>query len=179
MIWANESFAQQLWSRSRGWRELRKYRMYSHEPTQVSDRSLGRGHGGGLCGQRVRRRRSQKTGGLGIVSADSALPCERPPLSKGLLAGKENETSVLINPEGFYRAHSIGVHLNLQIERRNRRESPNADHTRCPRRQRPLSPFIDGFGPAARPVEEFKESAGNRQRIYRNGSCVAECAAGL
>jgi 3-phenylpropionate/trans-cinnamate dioxygenase ferredoxin reductase component len=58
-----------------------------------------------------------KAGELGIVSADSALPYERPPLSKGFLSGKENEQSVLINPEGFYRDHAIGVHVNVQIER--------------------------------------------------------------
>ena len=58
-----------------------------------------------------------KPGELGIVSADSALPYERPPLSKGFLSAKENEESVLINPEGFYREHAIGVHLNVPIER--------------------------------------------------------------
>lgn len=58
-----------------------------------------------------------KAGDLGIVSADNALPYERPPLSKGFLSGKENETSVLINPEAFYREHGIGTHLNVQIER--------------------------------------------------------------
>ena len=30
-----------------------------------------------------------KAGELGIVSADNALPYERPPLSKGFLSGKE------------------------------------------------------------------------------------------
>lgn len=54
---------------------------------------------------------------LGIVSADSALPYERPPLSKSFLAGKDNEQSVLISDESFYREHSIAVHLNTQIER--------------------------------------------------------------
>jgi 3-phenylpropionate/trans-cinnamate dioxygenase ferredoxin reductase subunit len=58
-----------------------------------------------------------KAGELGIVSADSALPYERPPLSKGFLSGKENEGSVLISPEEFYRQHDIGVHLNVQIDR--------------------------------------------------------------
>jgi NADPH-dependent 2,4-dienoyl-CoA reductase/sulfur reductase-like enzyme len=56
-------------------------------------------------------------GELGIVSADNALPYERPPLSKGFLAGKEDEQSVLINNESFYREHAIGIHLNTHIER--------------------------------------------------------------
>lgn len=56
-----------------------------------------------------------KSGELGIVSADNAVPYERPPLSKTFLAGKDNEKSVLINPESFYREHGIGIHLNTQI----------------------------------------------------------------
>jgi NADPH-dependent 2,4-dienoyl-CoA reductase/sulfur reductase-like enzyme len=32
---------------------------------------------------------SGKKGGLAIVTAENALPYERPPLSKGFLAGKE------------------------------------------------------------------------------------------
>lgn len=58
-----------------------------------------------------------KPGELGIVSADDALPYERPPLSKSFLAGKDNEQSVLINPESFYPEHAIGVHLNTHLER--------------------------------------------------------------
>jgi NADPH-dependent 2,4-dienoyl-CoA reductase/sulfur reductase-like enzyme len=58
-----------------------------------------------------------KPGELGIVSADNALPYERPPLSKTFLAGKDNEQSVLINSEGFYREHGIGIHLNCEIDR--------------------------------------------------------------
>ena len=58
-----------------------------------------------------------KSGGLAIVSADDALPYERPPLSKGFLAGKENEQSVLINPEAFYKEHGIDVQLKQRVER--------------------------------------------------------------
>jgi NADPH-dependent 2,4-dienoyl-CoA reductase/sulfur reductase-like enzyme len=58
-----------------------------------------------------------KPGELGIISADNALPYERPPLSKSFLAGKDNEQTVLINPESFYREHAIGIHLNTHIER--------------------------------------------------------------
>jgi NADPH-dependent 2,4-dienoyl-CoA reductase/sulfur reductase-like enzyme len=58
-----------------------------------------------------------KPGELGIVSADNALPYERPPLSKSFLAGKDNEQSVIINTESFYREHGIGIHLNCEIDR--------------------------------------------------------------
>jgi 3-phenylpropionate/trans-cinnamate dioxygenase ferredoxin reductase subunit len=67
-----------------------------------------------------------KAGEVGIVSADSALPYERPPLSKGFLSGKEDEQSVLINPEGFYRQHGIGAHLNVKIERIDITDNPVA-----------------------------------------------------
>ena len=63
--------------------------------------------------------RGLKPGELGIVSADNALPYERPPLSKSFLAGKDNEQSVLIRPERFYREHGIGIHLNC-ADRSNR-----------------------------------------------------------
>ena len=58
-----------------------------------------------------------RAGELGIVSADNALPYERPPLSKSFLAGKDDEQSILINPESFYREHGIGIHLTTRIER--------------------------------------------------------------
>lgn len=54
-------------------------------------------------------------GDLAIVSADTALPYERPPLSKGFLAGKEDAASILINDDAFYRDHGIAVHLNTPI----------------------------------------------------------------
>ncbi len=56
-----------------------------------------------------------KPGDLTIFSSDSALPYERPPLSKGLLAGKDTEESILINPPDFYSEHSINVLLNRRI----------------------------------------------------------------
>jgi NADPH-dependent 2,4-dienoyl-CoA reductase/sulfur reductase-like enzyme len=58
-----------------------------------------------------------KRGELGIVSSDTALPYERPPLSKGFLAGKEDEASTLINDAGFYQSHGIDVHLGIEIDR--------------------------------------------------------------
>jgi NADPH-dependent 2,4-dienoyl-CoA reductase/sulfur reductase-like enzyme len=53
--------------------------------------------------------------GLIILSSDDALPYERPPLSKGLLTGKDQEESIFINPAGFYREHSIDVRLNTAV----------------------------------------------------------------
>jgi NADPH-dependent 2,4-dienoyl-CoA reductase/sulfur reductase-like enzyme len=53
-------------------------------------------------------------GQLAIISEDNAIPYERPPLSKGFLAGKDSEESVRINPEDFYKQHGI----TLQLERK-------------------------------------------------------------
>jgi hypothetical protein len=141
-----------------------------------------------------------KPGELGIISADNALPYERPPLSKGFLAGKEDEQSVLINGESFYREHAIGIHLNTQIERidipgkrlialngeefrfakidlRNWRPRPYARCAGRRSRKRALSEIAERFGAAARPFEEREKSGCDRQRFYRNGSCFAKRAA--
>jgi NADPH-dependent 2,4-dienoyl-CoA reductase/sulfur reductase-like enzyme len=54
-------------------------------------------------------------GELAILSADTSIPYERPPLSKGFLAGKDSEDSIRINPEEFYRAHGIEMRLRCEI----------------------------------------------------------------
>lgn len=60
-----------------------------------------------------------KPGELGIISADNALPYERPPLSKGFLAGRETEKDILIAAPEFYETHGIEVRLNTVVERLN------------------------------------------------------------
>lgn len=59
--------------------------------------------------------RGLKSGELTIVSADTSIPYERPPLSKSFLAGKETETSIRISPEDFYRENGVQVNLNCEI----------------------------------------------------------------
>ena len=56
-----------------------------------------------------------KSGELTIVSADDAVPYERPPLSKGFLAGRDSEESIRINPENFYREHGIDLKLRTRV----------------------------------------------------------------
>lgn len=56
-----------------------------------------------------------KPGELAILSADNSYPYERPPLSKGFLAGKDTEDAIRINPEDFYRKHGIEVKLGCEI----------------------------------------------------------------
>ena len=53
-------------------------------------------------------------GELAILSADNAIPYERPPLSKSFLASKDSEDAIKINPEDFYQTH--GIELRLQCE---------------------------------------------------------------
>jgi 3-phenylpropionate/trans-cinnamate dioxygenase ferredoxin reductase subunit len=55
------------------------------------------------------------SGELTIVSADTALPYERPPLSKSFLTGKDQEENVYISNAAFYRDHGINVLLNTTV----------------------------------------------------------------
>lgn len=56
------------------------------------------------------------SGELRIVSADDALPYERPPLSKTFLSGKDTEAAISINTPEWYREHGIDVRLNTTID---------------------------------------------------------------
>jgi NAD(P)H-nitrite reductase large subunit len=56
-------------------------------------------------------------GDLTILSADTEVPYERPPLSKGFLAGKDTRESVRINQAEFYREHGIDVRLRCEVAR--------------------------------------------------------------
>lgn len=55
-----------------------------------------------------------KAGELTIVSADTALPYERPPLSKSYLAGSDTDDTILINKEDFYKQQGIEVRLHTE-----------------------------------------------------------------
>ena len=46
--------------------------------------------------------RGSKPGKLAVVSADSAPPYERPPLSKRSLAGRDDDAQIWINLKEFY-----------------------------------------------------------------------------
>ena len=60
---------------------------------------------------------SGKKGDLAIVTAENALPYERPPLSKGFLAGKEKGGDIQISDAVFYRKHGIAVYRNFPVEK--------------------------------------------------------------
>lgn len=54
-------------------------------------------------------------GELAILSADNAVPYERPPLSKSFLAGKDSEDSIKINPDDFYKKQGIDLRLECRV----------------------------------------------------------------
>src|SRR5664280_284808 len=58
---------------------------------------------------------SGKKGELAIVTAENALPYERPPLSKGFLAGQEEASDIQISDAAFYRKHGIAVYRNFPV----------------------------------------------------------------
>jgi NADPH-dependent 2,4-dienoyl-CoA reductase/sulfur reductase-like enzyme len=60
---------------------------------------------------------SGKKGELAIVTAENALPYERPPLSKGFLAGKEEASDLQISDAAFYRKHGIAVFRNCPVRK--------------------------------------------------------------
>jgi 3-phenylpropionate/trans-cinnamate dioxygenase ferredoxin reductase subunit len=56
-----------------------------------------------------------KPGDLTILSAENSAPYERPPLSKGFLAGRDREETIRINPPDFYTAHGINLRLAIEV----------------------------------------------------------------
>ena len=73
--------------------------------------------GGMVAGYAAKEFAERDANDVLIVSSDSVPPYERPPLSKGFLAGKDDEASVFINPEQWYREHGIEVRLRTVVER--------------------------------------------------------------
>ncbi len=58
-----------------------------------------------------------KKGDLAIVTAENVLPYERPPLSKGFLAGKEEASDLQISDAAFYREHGVAVYRNFPVRK--------------------------------------------------------------
>ena len=74
--------------------------------------------GGGMVAGYAARQLAElglRPGDLTILSADTSIPYERPPLSKTFLAGKDTEESIRINPQEFYRDHGIEVRLQTEV----------------------------------------------------------------
>src|SRR5438132_9658266 len=69
---------------------------------------LGGGVVAGYAAQEFVQQKVEK-GEVAIVTADEAIPYDRPPLSKGFLAGDRNRKDIVINEPSFYRKNGIGV----------------------------------------------------------------------
>ncbi|MEO9135554.1 MAG: FAD-dependent oxidoreductase [Casimicrobiaceae bacterium] len=73
--------------------------------------------GGGAAGNAAAEmlRREGYSGTVTLLSADASLPCDRPNLSKGYLAGSADEASNLLRSPEFYREHAIDVKLGARV----------------------------------------------------------------
>jgi NADPH-dependent 2,4-dienoyl-CoA reductase/sulfur reductase-like enzyme len=75
---------------------------------------LGGGMVAGYAAKQLRELGLPK-GELAILSADTAPPYERPPLSKSFLAGKDTEDAIKINPEDYYKKQGIDLRLECEV----------------------------------------------------------------
>jgi len=73
--------------------------------------------GGGAAGNAAAEmlRRDGYSGGVTMISADDATPCDRPNLSKDFLAGTANEEWIPLRSMDFYREHQIELLLNTRV----------------------------------------------------------------
>jgi NADPH-dependent 2,4-dienoyl-CoA reductase/sulfur reductase-like enzyme/nitrite reductase/ring-hydroxylating ferredoxin subunit len=73
--------------------------------------------GGGAAGNAAAEmlRRERYAGRVIVLSADDSLPCDRPNLSKGYLAGSASEESNLLRTRAFYAQHGIDVRLGARV----------------------------------------------------------------
>jgi 3-phenylpropionate/trans-cinnamate dioxygenase ferredoxin reductase component len=75
--------------------------------------------GGGLASARVVETYREAGGDAEIVlvSADTAPPYHRPPLSKRFLRGESEAEDSYVQPEEFYAAHGVDLRLETRVER--------------------------------------------------------------
>ena len=73
--------------------------------------------GGGAAGNAAAEAlRGEGYGGrLTILSADHTLPCDRPNLSKGFLAGAASDASNILRSRDFYETHKIDLRLGATV----------------------------------------------------------------
>ena len=73
--------------------------------------------GGGAAGNAAAEmlRRLGYAGRVTLLSADASLPCDRPKLSKGFLAGAEPAERVPLRDLAFYEAHGIELKLGARV----------------------------------------------------------------
>jgi len=101
------------YARERMERELRPTLSSTHLPASVV--IIGGGPAGNMAAETLRDE------GYGdpitMLSADSALPADRPNLSKDYLAGRASEEWALLRPADFYPENGIDLRLNTRVAR--------------------------------------------------------------
>ena len=73
--------------------------------------------GGGAAGNAAAEelRHEGYTGSLMMLSADETLPCDRPNLSKGYLAGAASDATNVLRSAEFYKEHDIDLRLGARV----------------------------------------------------------------
>ncbi|MDO8732554.1 MAG: FAD-dependent oxidoreductase [Actinomycetota bacterium] len=73
--------------------------------------------GGGLAGAKAAEalRASGFDGGITILSKESHLPYERPPLSKGYLMGRDSRESVFVHPMEWYAENEVELKRESEV----------------------------------------------------------------
>jgi NADPH-dependent 2,4-dienoyl-CoA reductase/sulfur reductase-like enzyme/nitrite reductase/ring-hydroxylating ferredoxin subunit len=73
--------------------------------------------GGGAAGNAAAEtlRHEGYSSRITMLSADESVPCDRPNLSKGYLAGTASEDSNFLRPAKFYKDHRIDLHLGARV----------------------------------------------------------------
>ena len=86
---------------------------------QAPDRAVDKivivgGGAAGFAAAEMLRRRGFR-GSIAMLSADAAVPVDRPNLSKDYLAGSAPEDWVSLRPDAYYREEAIDLRLNTEV----------------------------------------------------------------
>ncbi len=77
--------------------------------------------GGGLAGGRAARmlREEGYQGQISIIASEPHYPYQRPPLSKGVMQGSEENESVFLKPDSWYGEQHIDVLTGVAVTKIN------------------------------------------------------------
>ncbi len=86
-------------------------------PAMLSERRTIIIVGGGATGNAAAEtlRHEGYSGRITMLSADESMPCDRPNLSKGYLAGVASDESNLLRSAKFYKDQKIDLHLGTRV----------------------------------------------------------------